>query len=85
MIYEGLFDRYPELRVSAVETGSGWLPYILEQLDTLYWRQQDLVRYRAPAPAEPLLVQQLVDHLRRGPIRREEPALDRCRQHDVVH
>ncbi len=40
MIYEGLFDRYPELRVSAVETGSGWLPYILEQLDTLYWRNR---------------------------------------------
>ena len=31
-ITSGLFDRYPKLRVVSVESGLGWVPYVLEQL-----------------------------------------------------
>lgn len=37
-IFDGLFDRFPELKISSVETGAGWVPFLLEQLDDKYWR-----------------------------------------------
>jgi predicted TIM-barrel fold metal-dependent hydrolase len=39
-IFEGLFDRFPGLRMASVETGAGWLPYLLEQMDDKYWRNR---------------------------------------------
>ena len=32
-IFAGIFDRYPELQMVAVESGIGWVPFILETMD----------------------------------------------------
>jgi predicted TIM-barrel fold metal-dependent hydrolase len=39
MIYTRLFDRFPALRVVMAEVDVGWLPYLKEQLDDRYGRQ----------------------------------------------
>jgi uncharacterized protein len=33
MICSGMLDRHPELKVVSVESGTGWIPFILEALD----------------------------------------------------
>lgn len=33
MIYSGIFDRCPNLKVVSVESGIGWMPFVLESLD----------------------------------------------------
>jgi predicted TIM-barrel fold metal-dependent hydrolase len=40
IISSGVHDRFPDLTWVAVETGSGWIPYILEQLDDRWWRNR---------------------------------------------
>jgi predicted TIM-barrel fold metal-dependent hydrolase len=40
IISSGVHDRFPELTWVAVETGSGWIPYILEQMDDRWWRNR---------------------------------------------
>jgi predicted TIM-barrel fold metal-dependent hydrolase len=32
-LLSGLFDRYPNLKFASVESGVGWIPYLLEQLE----------------------------------------------------
>jgi predicted TIM-barrel fold metal-dependent hydrolase len=39
-IYSGMFDRYPGLRMVAVECGAGWIPHFLEHMDDHYWRNR---------------------------------------------
>lgn len=36
MIYDGVFHRFPELRGAVVESGAGWVPDFLRQLDYAY-------------------------------------------------
>jgi predicted TIM-barrel fold metal-dependent hydrolase len=45
MIANGVFDRYPQLRIVLVEGGIGWLPSFLWRLDRL------LLRFRAELPS----------------------------------
>jgi len=33
MIYSGIFDRCPNLKVVSVESGIGWMPFVLESID----------------------------------------------------
>ena len=33
MVFEGLFERFPRLRVVFLEAGSGWLPYMMDRMD----------------------------------------------------
>ena len=40
IITSGVHDRFPDLTWVAVETGSGWIPYLLEQLDDRWWRNR---------------------------------------------
>jgi predicted TIM-barrel fold metal-dependent hydrolase len=40
IISSGVHDRFPRLTWVAVETGSGWIPYVLEQLDDRWWRNR---------------------------------------------
>jgi predicted TIM-barrel fold metal-dependent hydrolase len=35
-IYSGLFDRYPNLKLVSVESGIGWIPFVLEALEYQY-------------------------------------------------
>ena len=59
IISSGVHDRFPNLKWVAVETGSGWIPYILEQLDDRWWRNRALAAGEARARAELLLPPQL--------------------------
>ena len=40
MIFQGIFDRFPDLKVILIETGVGWIPHFMEQLDDRYWRNR---------------------------------------------
>jgi len=41
IIQSGVHDRFPDLTFVAVETGAGWIPYILEQMDDRWWRNRN--------------------------------------------
>ena len=36
MVMEGVFERFPRLRVAYLEAGAGWVPYIMDRLDRSY-------------------------------------------------
>ncbi|MGE3325237.1 MAG: amidohydrolase family protein [Acidimicrobiia bacterium] len=38
LLMSGVLPRYPDLKFAMVETGSGWVPYLLESLDVHYKR-----------------------------------------------
>jgi predicted TIM-barrel fold metal-dependent hydrolase len=40
LIYSGVFDRFPELQVSGIEVGCGWVPHAAEMMDDRYWRNR---------------------------------------------
>ncbi len=40
MLFSGVFDRFPELKMCWIETGVGWLPHLLESIDDRYWRNR---------------------------------------------
>ena len=39
IIYSGVLEEYPDIRVVIAESGTGWIPYILERMD-LEWEDQ---------------------------------------------
>jgi predicted TIM-barrel fold metal-dependent hydrolase len=41
LIFQGVFDRFPKLRMAAVETGVGWIPHFYEMLSDRYWRNRN--------------------------------------------
>jgi predicted TIM-barrel fold metal-dependent hydrolase len=43
MIFSGLLERYPNVRVVFGEAGLGWIPYLLERLDHEHEKYRDLV------------------------------------------
>lgn len=45
MIFEGVFERFPRLRVVFLEAGSGWLPYMMDRMDEEFEKPQ---RRQAP-------------------------------------
>ncbi len=52
LIFTGVFERHPDLHISMIETGIGWLPHFLEQMDDRFWRNRswtDLPIDRAPS------------------------------------
>jgi predicted TIM-barrel fold metal-dependent hydrolase len=59
MIYNGVFDRYPDLRVAYAEAGCGWVPYLLERLD---------LEYEHRSTQAPACKQLPSEHLRSGRI-----------------
>ena len=40
MLFQGVFERFPELMLCWIETGVGWLPHLLEGIDDRYWRNR---------------------------------------------
>jgi predicted TIM-barrel fold metal-dependent hydrolase len=40
LIFTGVFERFPELHIAMIETGVGWIPHFLEQIDDRYWRNR---------------------------------------------
>jgi len=40
MIYGGVFDRFPTLRVGLIESGVGWIPWACEYMDRTWYMQR---------------------------------------------
>jgi predicted TIM-barrel fold metal-dependent hydrolase len=40
MLYNGVLEKHPKLRVISAETGFGWWPYFMDRLDTVYRRHR---------------------------------------------
>jgi predicted TIM-barrel fold metal-dependent hydrolase len=45
LVFGGVFDRFPTLRVGAVEHELGWIPFFLDRLDYTYTQRQGNARY----------------------------------------
>jgi predicted TIM-barrel fold metal-dependent hydrolase len=45
MVFEGVFNRFPKLRVAYLEAGSGWLPYMMDRMDE---EMEKPYRFQAP-------------------------------------
>ena len=52
MIFGGVFDRHPDLRVGVVEHELGWIPFFLERMDYTYTQRHGNARYTRFATAE---------------------------------
>jgi uncharacterized protein len=50
LIFGGVFDRHPDLRVVCVEADAGWAPHFMFRMDTLYRRHHKWVGKAALAP-----------------------------------
>ncbi len=46
-VFAGIFDRHPKLKMVSVESGAGWIPFVLDTMDYELWEN-------APAQAEKL-------------------------------
>jgi len=40
LVFSGVFERYPTLKLALVETGSGWLPFFYEQIDNVFYKNR---------------------------------------------
>ena len=49
MVADGLFDRFPRLKVLCVEAGCGWAPYIMDRMDQKY----ELLGWTYPTKLKP--------------------------------
>jgi predicted TIM-barrel fold metal-dependent hydrolase len=52
MIFGGVFDRHPTLRVGVIEHELGWIPFFLERMDYTYTQRHGNARYTRFASAE---------------------------------
>jgi predicted TIM-barrel fold metal-dependent hydrolase len=59
LVYSGLFDRFPKLRLVAVEAGIGWIPYFRQHLDDNFLRR----RFRAGVRLDRMPSEYVRDHL----------------------
>jgi hypothetical protein len=48
----GVFDLFPKLRAGVFETGAGWMPWLMEQLDDGYHGQPQMVPFLQRPPSE---------------------------------
>lgn len=59
IVGSGLFERFPKLKIVAVETGIGWIPYYLEALDDTFLR----IRWSAGTHLKRLPSEYFKEHL----------------------
>ena len=41
----GILERHPKLKIVLAEAGTGWLPWVIEELDYRYWRLCEARQY----------------------------------------
>jgi predicted TIM-barrel fold metal-dependent hydrolase len=51
LIFSGILDRYPKLKFVSVESGLGWVPFLLESLDYQYSQAEGKLELQRP-PSE---------------------------------
>jgi predicted TIM-barrel fold metal-dependent hydrolase len=66
LIGGGVFDLFPKLRVGVFETGGGWMPWLLEQLDGGYRPDSSMTPYLERKPTEILASGQLFHAVESG-------------------
>jgi predicted TIM-barrel fold metal-dependent hydrolase len=59
MLFSGVYDAFPRLRVAYCEAGAGWVPYLMERLDN---------EYRNRRPQAPALKVKPSEHITSGRI-----------------
>jgi len=64
LIFNGVFDAYPDFKVVAMEAGFTWLPYFMSRLDQQYISFRDQVPWVRRRPS---------DHLRSGVLLTTQP------------
>ncbi|HEY7138251.1 MAG TPA: amidohydrolase family protein [Acidimicrobiia bacterium] len=50
LVFNGVFDRFPELAFVFAEVDFGWVPYVKEQIDNNYFRLDPVSRFGLQAP-----------------------------------
>ena len=65
MIWRGVCERHPKLRVGFLESGGGWIAPWLDRMDR-HFDDQGLQRFRPQDPAERSVPAQLLDFVRAG-------------------
>jgi predicted TIM-barrel fold metal-dependent hydrolase len=51
LIFNGVFDAYPDFKVVAIEAGFTWLPYFMSRLDAQYVSLRDQVPWVMKTPS----------------------------------
>ena len=77
IICSGMLDRFPELKIVSVESGSGWIPFILEALDYEMAENAPMARARTVPDADRVLPPA---DLRHHLVRADQPADHRGRR-----
>ena len=54
MMYQGVFDRFPRLRIAFLEAGVGWVPFMMDRMDEDYEKFGRLAPRLGRAPSEHL-------------------------------
>jgi hypothetical protein len=52
MVFEGVFERFPELKMVLTESGFAWLPSLAWRLDKIFERQRDELSHLKRKPSE---------------------------------
>jgi len=50
MLYSGILDRFPTLKIVSVESGIGWIPFMLEAIDYEWNETGSQAEYKLPMP-----------------------------------
>ena len=84
LIYAGVFDRYPDLKIVSAENDAGWAGHLLERADYWFHRNRTLAaRHRVRTAPERVLPGKHQGHLHAGPHRRALPRGHRYQVHHV--
>ena len=74
LIYAGVFDRYPDLKIVSAENDAGWAGHLLERADYWFHRNRSLLPdIVLRTPPERVLPGKHQGHLHAGPHRRALP------------